>query len=383
MIFSQLRRHDDAPMTQRETNYEFLNRSSRPEIARVRCLIENSLAYYPLHEFDELVARIRSGDRQAFQSATFELLLHDALRRLGNVMVPHPELPNGLLTRPDFLVTDSDRNSFYLEAVNASTRNGRNIAAEALKSTTIEALARMPHHSFLVEVDSDGDPTTQPRSGDLIRRTHTWLNTLDPSAITRLIAARGFDNIQSFTWSHEDWTVTLRPIPLLEERRGASQSLVGIYGIEGGIVDDWTPIRDALKRKGRHYGELTLPLVVAVNSAAFNLDPIDELQALFGQEQFIVGPNVPARATRVPNGAWVGPGGTQGKRVSGAWIFNDLTPYTVASRRNTMYLHPQPLQPLPESLLRFPHARVIDGRINRTEGLALRDIFDLTVNWPE
>lgn len=156
-----------------------------------------------------------------------------------------------------------------------------------------------------------------------------------------------------------------------------------MYGMEGGIVDDWTPIRDALKRKGRHYGELTLPLVVAVNAAAFNLDRIDEVQALFGQEQVIVGPGVEPRMSRAKNGAWVGPGGPQGRRVSGAWLFNNLTPYTISSRRNTLYLHPHPLRPLPESLLSLPHARVVDGQISRVDGLSLRDIFGLHLEWPE
>jgi hypothetical protein len=54
-----------------------------------------------------------------------------------------------------------------------------------------------------------------------------------------------------------------------------------------GWIDGWTPIRDAILAKARWYGDLDLPMIVAVNVDTFNLDPIDESQALFGQEQFI------------------------------------------------------------------------------------------------
>lgn len=386
MLFSDYSRTDDAPKSQRETSFEFLDRSSRPEIERVRDFIMRSLAEYPPNEINELVARIQSRDDIAFRSATFELLLHEALRRLGYLLRPHPELRNGAQTRPDFLVEDFDGNSFYLEAVLATTRDGANQACEAMKATTRDALSQVPHHSFRVDFDSEGDPTTQPSSRELIRRTHEWLDSLDPDVLLQLIAERGFDSVPEFVWQHEDWTVTLRPIPMRKEKRGSARALVGAFGEGGRIIDDWTPLRDAVRKKGRKYGELDKPLVVAVNARSFNLDPIDEMQALFGQEQYVEyvnRPDIGGRLTRVPNGAWVGHSGPQSRRVSGAWFFNDLTPYTVAERRSTLYVNPWSFHDLPKSLLRIPHAQVVDGRIQRSDGLSLRDIFNLPKDWPE
>jgi hypothetical protein len=385
VIFSSLPRDDDAPKRERETSFEFLDRSSRPEIARVRDFVGDALAHYPLNEVDELAARIRSRDERAFRSATFELLLHEGLRRLGYSLQPHPTMPNGAPARPDFLVTDHGGNSFYLEAVLASSRDGTNQAAEAIKATALDALSQAPHYNFRVTVDSEGDPTTQPRSRELIRQVHEWLSALNPDDLSVLIADRGFEAAPQLSWQHEAWTLTFQPIPIRPDRRGTARTLLGTYGAEMRRIDDWTPLRNAVKTKGRKYGDLDRPLLVAVNADSFNLDPIDEMQALFGQEEYVVyvgRPDIGDRLRRIPNGAWAGPHGPQARRVSGAWFFNDLTIYTAGSRRSTLYVNPWAHLELPPPMLRFPHARLVDDRIVQSGELTFREVFGLYEGWP-
>ena len=59
-----------------ESSSVFLDRSARPEIARVREYLGIAVAHYPGSERAELIARLQSGDDLAFRSATFEVLLH-------------------------------------------------------------------------------------------------------------------------------------------------------------------------------------------------------------------------------------------------------------------------------------------------------------------
>ena len=75
-IFDQNQRSDASPMRNNESDFEFHNRSSRPEFSRVRALIEEFASHYPKDEVGELITRIRSGDNRHFLSATFELILH-------------------------------------------------------------------------------------------------------------------------------------------------------------------------------------------------------------------------------------------------------------------------------------------------------------------
>jgi len=386
MLFTDNHRTDDAVKRERESSFAFLDRSSRPEIARVRDVLEVAFGNYSPFESDELAARIRCGDETAFRSATFELLLHDGLRRLGYTLTPHPELDNGSPNRPDFLVTEPDGTSFYLEAVLASSRDGTNPAAEAMKATTLDLLNHAPHASFWIDINSDSDPTTQPRARNLVRHVHERLNSLNPDSLLQTFAESGLESMPTLFWQHEGWTLTLRPIPMRPERRGTARTLIGAFGGEGRWLDDWTPLRDAVKKKGRRYGDLDKPYVVAVNTESFHLDPIDELQALYGQEEYVavVGrPDLEGRMQRATNGAWAGPQGPQARRVSAAWFFNDLTPYTIARRKSTLYVNPWAYLEPPNSLLRFPHAHVVENRLVRAEGLAFRDVYGLSAEWPE
>lgn len=380
-MFDDFDRTDDSILRATETSFEFLNRSSRPEISRVRELIQYYVSQYPELEVNDLIARIRSGNKADHCSAMFELLLFSALTKLGFSLQPHPQLNNGSTARPDFLVTSPDGSQFYLEAVLASEINEVNNAGKAIKDVVMDTLRKAPHNNFMIDVMSEGYPTTQPSGKKLLSKINVWLDKLDPDKVEE----EGFDIIQPFNWEHEDWELTIRPIPLKKERRGKAKSLIGMEMGGAGFIDGWTPIRDAVKFKGSRYGLLELPFLIAVNVDSFVLDRIDEMQALFGQEQYLfsVGnPDAEPRHERARNGAWFGPNGPQYTRVSGAWFFNDLNPYTIASRKSTIYLNPWAANPLPNPMLIFPFARGENGKMNWHEGRSFRDIFDLPEEWP-
>ena len=80
----------------------------------------------------------------------------------------------------------------------------------------------------------------------------------------------------------------MRAIPLTAARRGNAQRLFAAIG--GGLrwVNAWEPLKDAVRSKALRYGELDKPLVVAVNSDQFHLNRIDEVQALYGEEEIVV-----------------------------------------------------------------------------------------------
>lgn len=385
MLFSETIRSDDLPKRATETDFAFLNRCAWPAADKVRTLLEGCLANYAEVEKAELISRIRSGDSRHFASGTFELLLHEYLLRLGFSLTPHPELPNGSAKRPDFLVTTPAGEQLYVEAICTSDDDGRNTAAEARKAIALQALDDAYHANFIVAIDSTGEPITQPSGKRLAAEVVRWLDTLD---VDRVIAdsVESYEKLPEYYWQHEDWQVRVRAIPVKPSTRGLMRRLIGARGFGGGNVDGWTPIRDAILKKSRRYGELDLPLVVAVNVDTFNLDPIDESQALFGQEQYVFTMDATCnepRLTRVPNGAWRGQSGPRGRRCSGAWLFSNLSPYTIAQRRHTLYLNPWGNLQVPPGFLRMPHAIVVGERIHQVSGTTLRDAFKLDERWPE
>jgi hypothetical protein len=387
MAFLERPRDDDAPKRASETHFGFLDRCSWPAAQRVRNFINECLSNYPAEEQPELTARIRSGDNVAFRSGMFELFLHEYLRRKGFALTPHPQLPNGATTRPDFLVTCPAGNRFYLEAVCASDRDGRNQGGEALIATTLQHLNEATHADFFVEVESSGYPNTQPSGRKLVADVVSWLNTLNADDALAALDRHDFDHLPTMEWKHEEWELTLTALPCRPDARGQQRRLIGVRNFGGRWVDSWTPIRDAVMTKARKYGDLALPLVVAVNLDSDHLDAIDEMQALFGQENFvfdICDTDGEPRMERAQNGAWIGPAGPRATRCSGAWIFRDVNPYTISRRKHRLYINPWASRPVPTSVIRLlPTAEVIDNQIKRTESEPMGPVLGLSEEWPE
>lgn len=385
MPFSNAERADATRKRASESSFRFLDRSACPHIERVRAFLAEAIGRYPASERDEIVARIQSENETHFRSAAFEVLLHEALLRLGYRPIPHPDPGTGVARRPDFLVTDVDGSEFFLEAVLASERDGRNPAAEAMKRTALGHLEEVPHFAFMLDVDSEGDPVSQPPGRVLARQAHAWLDTLDPEGLRERLIAHGMDAMPTMTWSHEEWELTLKAIPLPAERRGRATRLIGAFGDGARWVNAWEPLRDAVKKKANRYGELTRPFVVAVNADIFRLDEIDEVRALYGEEYWAENLHCPAQGgpRRRENGAWRGPHGPQNRRVSAVWFFNDLTPYTLAARQSTLYVNPWANISPPQSLQRIRTRRVQGDELVNLPGLELRSIYELPVGWPE
>lgn len=386
MLFAPSQQFDARPRRNAEGNYAFLARSSRPEIHRVRELLANLLAEYPAADQTELVSRIRSGSDVQFRSATFEILLHAILHRLGYGLEPHPKLPNGSAARPDFIVTAPSGDRFYVEAVLATEDRGEDPASNARMAVVLDQIAKASHPNFLLEIDTEGSPATPPAGKALVREILQWLDGIDPDQVKQQIDVFGLKETPTLNWQHENWKMSFRPIPLRPERRGKATTLIGMQGGQAGIVNAWTPIRKAVKYKGGRYGELDLPLIVAVNTDSFHIDRIDEMQALYGEEQFWFSTEDPQREprfARAPNGAWHGKRGAESRRVSGAWLFNDLTTYTVAVCRHTLYVNPWSKHAIPPCLRRLPHATPDADKMQWIDGTSIREILGVGEAWPE
>jgi hypothetical protein len=306
------------------------------------------------------------------------------LNKQGFALQCHPIPANGTESRPDFLVTSPAGESFYLEAVLAR-EHSEDRTSHPLVATTLDVFTSNAHKNFGVIVRTSGQPTTQPSRRKLLRETFRWLDTLDPDEVQRQIDETGHDAAPAMTWAHEGFTVSLQALPLRSERRGNASRLLAVQFDQAGWIDSWSAIRDAIRYKGSKYGLLDLPLVIAVNFVGHHLDRMDEMQALFGQDQMTISiddPEAEPRHTRAPNGAWNGENGPQFTRVSGAWLFDNLSVYSISSRNPVLYLHPWARQAVPPDMLRFSHAIGRNGEMSWTGGLTLGQVFELPAGWP-
>lgn len=376
MIFDDFERTDASPKLNIETDFEFLNRSARAEMQRARNFLENLASEYP--DPSDLINRLRSNNNN-FRSAEFELLIFSMLRKQGFILTPHPKLPNGSSSHPDFLVSTPTGNDFYLEAVLANERS-TDRTDDPLIATTLDMFTNTSHENFEVIVKTSGYPSTQPSQRRFRKEILAWLDSLDPDKVQEAINTSGYNAMPKLLLRHEDLKISVQAYPLQQNRRGKSSRLLAGQFSQGGPVDSWSPIKDALAFKGNKYGALDKPLIVAVNFSGHHLDRIDEMQALFGQEQVAfssINSVADPQIGRAPNGAWIGKSGPQYRRISGAWLFENLCVYNVFSRKPTLYLHPWATLPVPVDMLRFSHGIVADNCISWREGISLEQAFDL------
>src|SRR5580704_6976925 len=103
-VFDDIVREDMAVPLPDETQFAYLNRSARPEAARVRKLVDEWFAEYPESHRKALVGRFRSPIDDDHRSAFFELFLHHfALARGCNVLAIEPKLEHTDKS-PDFFL---------------------------------------------------------------------------------------------------------------------------------------------------------------------------------------------------------------------------------------------------------------------------------------
>ena len=386
MLFENKERTYDGPIAYAESDYDYLDRSARQESTNVRDFLNKCVSQFPQNEASELISRIKSRGNSGFDSATFEIILFAIVSGLGGLLKVHPEMNNGSTKRPDFMVRMPNGEEFYLEAVIASELRAPEKAAEQRKKVVLDSIEKLESPDFIIGVKAEGNPDTPPPAKKLRHYLSNWLSDLDPDIVAKEVEEYGNDCIPTTNWNHDGWDLVFDAKPIKPERRGKGQRVIGSLASGGRFVNTWEPIREAVLTKGGRYGELTKPFIVAVNVDALSLDPIDEMQSLFGQLQYVINHRDPLNeleCRRTGNGAWNGPNGPRYTRVSGVWIFDRFTPWNMLSRRNTLYFNPWAQFPVPSELCNVNHAIVKNEEMEWIESSNLSDILQLPQKWPE
>ncbi len=369
-----------------ETDWDYLDRSGRVEAKLVREFLNHWVSVYPDEDRPELISRIRGGDDRALQSAVFEIVLFALLRSIGCSVTVHPELPGGTLKRPDFLAVTPKDQPIYVEAVLASEHSQADVAARKRTDAVLNAIEKVDSPNFFLLVKATGHPERPPNGKVLRGKLRDWLSSLDPDDVAREMRESGNSVSPRITVELDDWVIVFDAIPKKAERRGKGQRVIGALSSGVGWSNVWEPIRDAVKAKGNRYGKLPHPLLVAVNVDAPSVERSDEMQGLFGEEEYVFDSSDLSAAPQIrqkPNGVWRGPEGPQYKRVSGAWIFSNLSAWNMVSRVNTVYWNPWASKTLPSLFTIASHAKLEGEKMQWNEGQSVGDILGLHAQWPE
>lgn len=387
-LFDDIERNDYERAQYAESQFAYLNRTARVEFARIRDELERWFSRYPPSGQAELRARFRSRFNSQHQAAFFELFLHELLLRLRCQVTLHPNIPN-VTRKPDFLVKSPTGECFYIEAAIVTMESDAEAAARARMNDVYDVLnRRVDSPDFFLWINTDGVSTTPPPARKIASFVSERLAELDPDEITRLYESGRIEEIPRWSFEHEGCKIEFEPIPKKPEARGKpGVQPIGMQGPDAQWVDHRTPIRKAITKKARRYGDLDLPYVIAVNVLEL-IDEVDVREALFGEEQFTIlfSQSEPAnpvgiRMSRLPNGAYMNdPTYT---RVSAVLLATQLFVDNIPRANLRLYHNPWAQRPYQSVLTRLPQAVLRDNRLEYIEGESIKAIFDFPASWPE
>jgi hypothetical protein len=372
-----------------EPSFSYMNRTSREEFARMRDLLEVWYSRYPTSEQQELRSRFRSSNNFQHEAAFFELFLHELLLGINCKIKLHPSLQK-TSKAPDFLVEPESSHRFYLEATVATGETANQTAARARENAVYDVLDRLVNSpDYFLSLSVQGSPKTPPPAKKLAKRINKEIGLLDYEEIRKIYESNGLRNLPCWQFEHDGWRIEIQPIPKSKLRGKAGIRPIGtrFTGIRG--VDHRTPIRDSIVEKGRKYGELDLPYVVAVNALEPGIDQDDILEALFGKEQYLIDISDDAsivsepRLQRIPDGAWRGPDGPRYTRISAVLMVTQLSIYNIPRAVLRLYHNPWAQNPYQSVLTQLNQAIPIDGKIHWQDGKNASTLFELPVTWPE
>jgi hypothetical protein len=397
-LFDDVVRNDVTDRRPLESKYTFLNRCARPECENIRTLLEDWFRDYPAFSQASLRGDFRSRNQQ-HDGAFFELYCHSLLRHQEfAVIVQH--VVDELVGKPiDFLVQSDNISRFFLEATVA--RNPDRTEANQRKVEPLrEALNALDSPYFRVSLEIERESSQNLSLPAICRGLSAWLQTLKYDDIAAHWKACAYDDLPTWSWEQDGWSILFTPIPKPREDQGTPGEMISYQLSEV----HWTSLQNSLHRtlefKAKRYGILKLPYVIAVNVLAADSLGSDMGDVLFGKSIVVVDTQSGKSSwTRSPlvsgrpageNGLWLGrsdPGPqARNRQVSAVLLINGLMPWSVAQQPPLLWHNPWAENPLSIDMWQGPqmiyNAEVSPPQLEKREGKKIWEILALNPNWP-
>jgi hypothetical protein len=398
-LFEEVETFGDRTSFHNESSFDYIEASCRPEMIRVKDLLESWFSEYPEEKKAELRKRLRGEKpngqklqvarrRSMFHQAFFELYLYILLRRLGCDVIVEPDISQiqGQGTSPDFLATHKATGySFYVEATvqtNAKAQKYDNFLNEINQALdSIKSLDYVICPDRLRITSNKWTPSTNR----LVRYVERCLEDVRQNRCPRTLSPRAFPGpgwkLPFRFESRSEQESQVRPDRSLKER------------VYVRAVHDKENIRKAINDKGSHYGHLDHPFIIAVNVMEHLVGAEGVAQALYGSishvfnlvrsEHSVIGDLEFSHFQRKQDGAFLARG-RQFTRVSAVWIASSLCgPTTIGSAQMYQFdNHFAEKRVSPDFPWLRSHYIDDEGGLAVKSGLTPQELFDIDRHWP-
>lgn len=370
-------------MRANESRFAFFERSATRVGCQVRLLLNDWVQRYPRAHRSELIANLQSGEDDHFESAFWELYLHEAYRRSGYELEVHPDIP-GTTTHPDFRVAGASGH-FYLEAVRLGTAPAKRGEERRLQDLQTQVdKAGSARFMVILTVHTIGP---KPASGKVLRgELQRWLQTLDtfdPAEVgSGVHPATGLYFLPSHEFSRDGWKLEFHALPrhspitrhrpLVTMHRRSQPQIIRNIAMLSGVLDG----------KANKYGSLDAPLVIAVLCNTWSPTQDHQIQeALYGYTALPPGLSAQHPEGLYSEGHWLTKSGWRRNHAPQVITAVDLHPWWVASRRPQLWSTREPgaAHPAQPSWLSEVDASTVDPVIE--PGISPAEHFDLPPDW--
>lgn len=398
-IFDERERTDLDVSLHSETTFDYLDRSARPEMARVREQLESWFSRYPAEPGSntdegielrtELRGRLRSRRARQQTEAFWELYLHESLVRAGCRVLVHGDTP-------DFEVT-FDGQLFHVEATVRGLSHD-DTSAQNRVQTLRDGLDRTHVGDWILGVAVAVDSTRPPPVAAFRSDIEAWLRTLDVESVRAQFENdphHAYPNRPSVSFEREGWTVHAHVIPKRKDApvRSGRQPAIGDWGGASAVeINNAEGMVESLTTKAKRLRSINTeePLIVAVLLDRDFADEDDVESALFGTEavRFERTPDgrmTETRMVRVPDGFWSRETRTGG-RLDAVLAATRLDPFSIGRSVPQIWTNPwryrTPMR-VPSSLPWVARWFDEEGRKQESKASSPETFFDLAARWPE
>jgi hypothetical protein len=362
-LFDDILRTHRGPATHTEDTFSFLNRSAWPASEGVRNLLESFFRRYPSSESAELKSKFET----QFDSAFFELYLHELLLRLDCEVAVHPTLI-GTGAKPDFLARFHQGQKVIMEAAIATDRTDKERARDARLNALYDAInSKTISPNFFICLGPIPDRDAVPTPKKIRKFIKERIAGLNPDIVEHAVRS-GYGSPR---WTYRDeggFELEITAVPKSPESRGNPEVRpIGAYPGEVRWGDSRAVLKKSIDSKATKYGELDRPFVIAVNANwGTGRDVVGK--ALFGSKAF----------HDESDGVW---NPTRNTRLSGVLV-TTVVPWNVHCAPLCLYHNPFAKQSCRDITWRIPQAIARDSGMQWLEGSNSAELFELPKEWP-
>lgn len=404
-LFEEAPRDFSGPQGMAETDYSFLNRSSSIEALRVRGLLENWFQIFPDSDGGDAKAHLLKGFRDTRNNknviaAFFELYCHAWLYYQGYECDVCS--PSDTRTRKfDFYVKRNGTGIFLMECTTVgglpSQSYARLIDGYRIRDSLHNYLYS-PDYFLMVTINKEG---ASPPSRTAIKRdVHEWLKTLNYHQVRNdYDSSRGLQENQrkraservfKFGENEDEWVFTFTPIPKNDMRGKGNIKSIGVWSPKVRWEAFTKNLRTRLEKKAGYYGDLTLPLVIAVSGNDGWGDMQDLEDVLCGMIEQM---EPSGSSTFELDNFWYSGCKPRNRKVSAVLGIDYVSPFSVAYKTPILWINHNrwadypfqaPLWKGPKRVL-IPQLtnKVLPLEVKPVRGKKASTIFSLNEKWPE